>query len=156
MFTIDETHRQILLQWAYENKSRFTSNGFGRQYGILQQLNGPPCWHEVKASVVRQFLLSPMWKEEPCFQDYIGYITEGGAIHPHTDPNQPGYQHVRFNCLLSKPESGGDRIYGDRIIPLPQEGGVWRCDAGRVTHASTPVIGITARIVLSLGFLLPI
>ena len=93
------------------------------------------------------------FKTEPVFQDYFGINSDGGAIHVHTDPNQPPYIHTRYNIILSYPERGGESLYGTDINIL-QERLVWKCIAGKVMHGSTPVVGNKPRISLSLGFLI--
>jgi hypothetical protein len=93
------------------------------------------------------------WEPEPMFSDYIGHVSSGGAIHLHKDKNQIGYRHVRYNTILSWPESGGESIYGDSVNTF-KERTVWRCEAGHVAHASKEVQGKRPRITLSLGFLI--
>ena len=93
------------------------------------------------------------WIPEPMFSDYIGHVSSGGAIHLHKDKNGLGYKHVRYNVILSWPESGGESIYDDSINTF-KERTVWRCEAGNVAHASKAVQGKRPRITLSLGFLI--
>lgn len=138
--------------WATERHGAFLSNGTGRQYGILQEQDPPEAVWAIKRLVVAEHGLEAA-EQEPVFQDFCGYITEGGAIHPHKDQDHNGKRHVRFNVMVSKPEAGGDPVQdGGEIIVA--EGDVWRCDAGRVRHWCTPVKGRKPRIVLSFGFLL--
>jgi hypothetical protein len=140
--------------WAIESHKAFKPNGYGRQYGVLyrEDLAPPPEVWEIRRLVVEANSLQTC-PTEPVFQDYCGFITEGGAIHPHQDPDYNGKQHVRFNVMVSKPEAGGIPVQDGEALAV-EEGDVWRCDASRVRHWCTPVQGPKPRIVLSYGFLI--
>jgi len=140
-----------IASWAAEHHTSFRANGAGRQYGILQQLTPPGEAWEIKQQVVATYGLTGC-PTEPVFQDFCGYITEGGAIHPHQDSDHGGRQHVRYNVMVSRPEAGGMPIQ-DGVVLTVAEGEVWRCNASRVRHWCTPVQGPKPRIVLSFGFL---
>lgn len=141
-----------VVAWATEHKDEFRPNGMGRQYGLLADFTPPKEALEIKRLIVEEFDLQ-VAEQEPMFQDMCGFITNGGAIHPHRDQDHNGKQHVRFNVMVSKPESGGIPVQDGKEIGV-EEGVVWRCDASRVMHWCTPVVGSKPRIVLSYGFLL--
>lgn len=149
---INKEALQIIEQWATENYKYFRKNGFGRQFGILENFNPPKEVWDIKNKVIDLYNLHNA-KQEPLFKDYCGYITNGGAIHKHTDPNEGHLIHTRFNVLVSKPIEGGEPIQNDKIINV-NEGDVWRCDAGKVFHWCNEVKGDKPRIVLSFGFLI--
>jgi hypothetical protein len=89
--------------------------------------------------------------EEEHFGNFIGYNSEGGFVHPHTDrTNSDGWEHVRINFLISKPYQGGNPIIQNKEYNI-MEDNAWFNLASRWVHSSTPVIGSRARIVLSLG-----
>ena len=140
--------------WAVESHKAFQPNGPGRQYGVLyrKDLTPPPEVWEIRRQIVEANNLQGC-PTEPMFQDYCGFITEGGAIHEHQDQDHNGKQHVRFNVMVSKPDAGGAPVQ-DGIEMHVEEGAVWRCDASRVRHWCTPVQGTKPRIVLSYGFLI--
>jgi hypothetical protein len=142
----------VITKWANDHYKYFRKNGYGRQYGVLKELNPPPEVWKIKQEIVNLHKLHNA-KQEPCFKDYCGYITDGGAIHKHKDPNEQNLTHTRFNVLVSKPLSGGEPIQGGTVIEV-KEGEVWRCDAGKVEHWCNPVVGEKPRIVLSFGFLI--
>ena len=147
--------KNILLpiaDWANKNYKLFSQNGFERQYGILQNLNPPSEVWLIKKQIIDRYNLIHA-KQEPCFKDYCGYITKGGAIHPHTDKNEGNLIHTRFNVMVSKPFEGGEPIQNGVVIDV-EEGDIWRCDAGLVKHWCNQVVGDKPRIVLSFGFLL--
>jgi hypothetical protein len=141
-----------IADWANKSYTLFNPNGFGRQYGILQNLNPPEEVWAIKKQIMDTYNLNEA-KQEPLFKDYCGYITEGGAIHQHTDPNEGNLIHTRFNVMVSKPLEGGEPIQNSVVIDV-KEGDVWRCDAGLVKHWCTTVVGSKPRIVLSFGFLI--
>jgi hypothetical protein len=140
--------------WAIDSHKAFEPNGFGRQYGVLyrKDLTPPSEVWEIRRQIVEANNLQDC-PIEPMFKDYCGFITEGGAIHQHQDPDHDGKQHVRFNVMVSKPEAGGLPVQGAMKMAI-EEGDVWRCNASRVRHWCTMVQGPKPRIVLSYGFLL--
>lgn len=143
-----------IVCWANDKYKDFEPNGFGRQFGVLQRkdLKPPKEVWEIKDIILNNCKLQGA-EQEPNFKDYCGYITEGGAIHKHTDPNKGKKIHTRFNVMVSKPEQGGEPVQADKVIEV-EEGSVWRCNAGVVAHWCNPVVGSKPRIVLSYGFLL--
>lgn len=149
---IDAKLLHPIVTWANKTHKFFRPNGFGRQFGILEDFIAPSEVWEIKRQIISTYDLQSS-EQEPMFKDLCGYITDGGAIHPHSDPDHNGKQHVRFNVMVSKPETGGMPVQ-DGIDIVVQEGDVWRCDASRVMHWCTPVVGGKPRIVLSYGFLL--
>jgi hypothetical protein len=138
--------------WAVESHKAFRPNGFGRQYGVLQELQPPAEVWEIKRQIVEEHGLHTA-AQEPIFKDFCGFIIEGGAIHPHQDSDHDGKQHVRFNIMVSKPDAGGVPVQEGEEVAV-EEGDVWRCDASRVRHWCTPVQGSKPRIILSYGFLI--
>jgi hypothetical protein len=86
----------------------------------------------------------------PTLKDFLGYITEGGAIHPHTDPDLPGRRHVRINVLIKQPKGCIPMIEGAPIAVA--EGDAWLNLASQCLHATTPVEGPGYRSALSFGY----
>lgn len=83
-------------------------------------------------------------------KDFVGYITEGGAIHPHTDPDMPGRRHVRINVLVSQPSGCIPLMEG---VPIAVSvGDAWLNLASQVIHATTPVEGPGFRSAISFGY----
>jgi hypothetical protein len=153
---ISDTEKDYLLGWVNENKHKFPPNlaSENRYFAILRNVENSPLdlVKEIKSRIIDLENIQN-WKEEPLMYDYIGINSHGGAIHPHTDPNQGDYIHTRYNVILSWPEKGGESIYGDNINTL-EENMVWKCVAGKVKHASKTTFGPKSRITLSLGFLI--
>lgn len=149
---IFEEEKISLLKWCEENDKKFIPNGFGRKYCVLRGVdeNVSELVSRIKNRIIGLENITE-WVEETLYYDYIGINTRGGAIHKHKDPNLDGYTHTRYNVILSYPEEGGHSKYGG-VINVLEENMVWKCVAGKVEHGSTPVIGNTPRITLSLGF----
>lgn len=140
--------------WAMANIATFKPNGYGRQYLAMSS----PLTTEIaglKELVMQAYGIPAGTLQEPVFKDFCGINLEGASVHPHMDTNQGSLKHTRFNVLVSKPLSGGHPIHGTETLEVA-EGGMWRCDAGSKTHASTAVIGDKPRIIMSFGFLLPV
>jgi len=162
---ITDVEQSELLLWVNNNRHLFqvntTANDLinspygSRKIGILNKIKNAPLdlVKQIKDRVIELEKIEN-WKEEPYFNDAIGIHNEGGIIHTHTDPNDIGYIHTRYNIILSYPLDGGHSVYGGKINVL-KEKMVWKCVAGNVPHGSTPVIGNKPRITLTLGFLIP-
>jgi hypothetical protein len=162
---ITEEEQSELLLWTNQNSHLFKVNETGsdlinapygsRKIGILKKIKNSPLElvKKIKDRVIEIEQIKD-WKEEPYFNDAIGINEEGGSIHTHTDPNELGFVHVRYNLILSYPLDGGHSIYNGKMNIL-KEKMVWRCVAGKVPHSSTAVIGKKPRVTLTMGFLIP-
>ena len=153
---ISNEEKNYLVNWVKNNIHEFKSNksGKGRYFRPLKEIKNAPLdlVKKLKEKIIKLENIVD-WIEEPLMSDYIGINVEGAFIHPHTDSNQDNYIHTRYNIILSWPEKGGESIYGGNINIL-KENLIWKCIAGKVIHASNPVIGDKPRITLSLGFLI--
>ena len=141
--------------WAVFRRATFGRNGPGRQFCVLQERPDAPkeVW-SIKSLVMSHYMIPASAPTEPMFQDFCGVITDGGAVHRHSDPNVGELIHTRFNVMVSKPDIGGVPIINGVPVQV-EEGEVWRCDAGLYEHECTTVTGFKPRVVLSFGFLLP-
>lgn len=155
MIAATPSERKAVTDWASSQYRHFQPNGPSRQFGVLYRpdiLAPDECW-AIRQRVVDHFELHSFFTE-PILQDYCGIITEGGAIQPHRDSDNIDGVHVRYNVMISKPRLGGDPYQDGVLIPV-EEGEVWRCNASRVAHWCSQVVGDRPRIVLSFGFLIP-
>lgn len=148
---ITEAEHTVLLDWA--NKSfRFlkrNNTSPGRFYREIEELQNIPkevysIEDRVKGLIDRPFVLSEQ-------KHFLNYNVFGAAIHPHTDSNLPGYTHTRFNIFISAPDSGGCPIYNGVEFKVYDKM-LWQCEAGKYTHASTPVNSQKPRICISYGY----
>lgn len=148
-----------IVEWANKNYVNFINNGPGRQYHFLDTFEDIPiCIWNIKQRVVEKEGLYE-YRQEPVFRDYIGYIVNGGQIHPHKDPNNDFLDddlliHTRFNVFIQLPLKGGMPIYGNKKIDVKELEYI-RCLSGLETHYCEKVEGEKARIILSFGFLIP-
>ena len=108
-----------------------------------------PALKEKKLELVEKFNIRN-WVMDPKFYDLIGHISEGGAVHPHTDSELPGRMHVRMNVLVMKPEGGCVPLLDG--IPIDIDlGDAWLCFSSHCEHATTPVEGPKPRSIISYG-----
>jgi hypothetical protein len=151
---ISNKDKKCLLEWIQNNKKYFKANIYGanREYCVLKNIPNIPITiiEKLKKRIIELDNIEE-WIEDPLYYDFIGINYETGHIQPHKDPNVEGYTCTRYNIILMYPENGGHSIYGNEINIL-EENMVWKCIAGKVQHASTPVEGNKPRITLSLGF----
>ena len=92
--------------------------------------------------------------QEPHFRDSVGYMTEGGQLHLHLDPNpNSDLIHTRFNVYVKLPEKGGYPIYANKTCKLKERTYIC-CRSGIDKHCCTKVEK-GERIILSFGFLIP-
>lgn len=90
------------------------------------------------------------------YRDYIAIILPGGNINAHTDMNQPGRIHSRFNVFLKVPTKGGATFYGGEPVEIKERGYVL-CRSGLDEHWAEEIgPGSSPRITLSFGFQLPL
>jgi hypothetical protein len=122
----------------------------GRKFFIIENVtaDGDTVLFELKQSLAEYYGLGD-YVVPPNLKDFIGYITDGGAIHPHRDPDLPGRRHVRINVLISQPAGCTPLIDG---IPIAVAvGDAWLNLASRCVHAlQLRVMDIAARSVLDI------
>ena len=158
---ISDAEQKNLLEWAFKNFNKTNPNSKGPHRFFADKIQDyddlPAEYLLIKQRIIDVDDINP-YIIDPTFGDFLSFNYEGGSIHRHTDPNQVGCIHTRYNLLLSVPESGGDPIYNyDSLygsgtkIPY-KEKFIWRCEAGKYNHESLPVIGQKPRINISFGF----
>jgi hypothetical protein len=156
-FTLDPTIKKNILDFVNSSDTSFwkentSGNTFNRKFCRLNQYDLPltPLLKEYSRSI---FSLLSMTKqvEEDIFGNFIGVHREGGFVQPHKDnKDKNGWEHIRVNFLVSKPQQGGMPIINDTLYTI-EEDCSWFNHASNWVHCSTPVIGDTPRVVLSLG-----
>ena len=153
---ITKNERQFMLDWIYRNEHLFNSNpnGLHRKYFIFSNhQQTPKLFFEIKSRITQRENIT-CWYQEPMYQDYIGWVSNGGFIHNHKDNNVNGMKHIRYNVFLSVPKEGGDPVYNGKRMRFSERSYV-RCNSGDEFHSCEPVIGAKPRIVISYGFLTP-
>lgn len=89
------------------------------------------------------------------YRDHVAVILPGANINRHTDVNQPGRVHARFNVFFQVPTKGGRTFYGKDVVEIKERGYVL-CRSGIDTHWTEVILGDRPRITISYGFQLPI
>jgi hypothetical protein len=135
------------------NLEQFDQNKAGANRKFLKAdyvaPEGDEILHHAKKRLAEHYALGD-YVVPPKLKDFLGYITEGGCIHPHTDPDLPGKRHVRINVLVKQPEGCVPLIEGIPI--LVKEGDAWLNLASLCIHATTKVTGPGYRSALSFGY----
>jgi hypothetical protein len=158
---ISKEEKNILLDWIYENEDKFTPNPAGPErkfYSFGDDPTLPQLFLDVKKRILKRENIKP-FTENPYsrmgvpYKDYIGWVSEGGHIHPHQDPTQEPYQHIRYNLFLSTPKKGGIPIYNYKRLRM-RERSYLRCNSGNEVHGCDFVEGNKPRIVVSYGVLI--
>jgi hypothetical protein len=157
---INEEERLELKQWVmwlFDRKylkPNTVSNGrfFARASEL--SISPIPLFFKIKRRLMDRENLCDTYQDE-FLDDFISINTEGAEIQKHTDPNRTNHIHTRYNLIVNKPPEGGMPVYGDQIVGYENRM-LWRCEAGKYIHCSTPVIGPEYRINISYGFQIPI
>lgn len=147
---VDDVFRNYVLKFVDDNFNIFKPNNRGPGRFFMSHIQDEVIEQE-KIKLAYKFGIYE-WKPEPRFGNFIGCNFEGAFVHPHKDPTLPGYTHIRFNIMISKPESGGEPIIDNNIVDIDEKG-CWLCIASKQLHKTNPVIGSKRRIVPSLGVL---
>ena len=149
---ISKKEQKILLEWIYENEDKFTPNPAGPErkfYSFGDDPTFPQLFLDVKKRIlekenVKPFSENPYSRKGDPYKDYI---------HPHQDPTEEPYQHVRYNLFLSTPKKRGRPIYNGKKLRMRERSYI-RCNSGNELHGSDLVLGNKPRIIVSYGVLL--
>lgn len=153
--TIDEILRKQIVDFVYDtnNNKFFTINprGINRKYCVLNRIEHN-LNEEIKLFSQKCFshIGIDAFKEETMYGNFIGVNSTGAFVHEHKDPTIKNSHHVRMNFLVQKPLSGGMPVIDGKEYTIEQ-GQAWINIASSWKHKSTPVVGDSDRIVLSLG-----
>jgi hypothetical protein len=138
---------------ANRNDHLFRANSAGPARRFLTIANARPDGDEtlfgMKTRLAEHFALGT-YGVPPALKDFIGHITEGGFVHPHTDPELPERTHVRVNILVDQARGCVPVI--DGVAIAIEVGDAWLNLASRCVHATTPVEGPGYRSAISFGY----
>lgn len=136
-----------------ENEAQFKDNAAGANRKFMKMdyvtPDGDKFLYDVKQELAKRYNLGE-YVVPPNLKDFIGYITEGGSIHPHKDPDLAGKRHVRINVLVKQP--GGCVPLLEEIPIAVSEGDCWLNLASQCLHATTAVEGPGYRSAISFGY----
>lgn len=148
----DAEFLSYIAEFIDRNEDRFTPNKVDperRKWMRMSEDGKDPVIASKKMELISLFAIGD-WVPDPTFDDLIGYITEGGVVHPHTDPASDGRMHIRINLLVSKPQSGCIPLLDGIPIDVGL-GDAWICFASHCRHATTAVVGSRRRSIISYG-----
>lgn len=144
---------QYVNDLIVSNMDQFNANEAGSNRKFLKMdyvtPEGDKVLYEMKQRLAAHYDLGE-YIVPPTLKDFVGYITEGGSIHPHTDPDLPGKRHVRINVLVKQP--GGCIPLLESVPIAVAEGDAWLNLASQCIHATTPVVGPGFRSAISFGY----
>jgi hypothetical protein len=155
---VSEEEQTIIVDWVRKNEGKFRSTGLNRRFQQLDFFKHetvPQCIWDIKNKIIDKEVLHD-YAPEPIFRDSVGFMTDGGQLHLHTDPNPPNTDliHVRFNVYVQLPIKGGYPIYNKKHCTLKERTYIC-CRSGLDPHYCAKVEGPRERIILSFGFLIP-
>jgi len=152
-FKLDPGIKKNILDFvSSSDASYWVNNTLNRKYCILNRYNLPLTFllKEYSSNIFSQLNITKQTEEE-IFGNFIGVHNENGFVLSHIDSkNIYGWEHVRINFLVNKPKEGGMPIINNELFKI-EEDCSWLNLASKWKHTSTPVVGDTLRIVLSLG-----
>jgi hypothetical protein len=142
---------EVTLQNEDRFKTNKTGDGSGRKFLVIDFVTpeGDRLLFDVKQELAARYDLGE-YMVPPGLMDFINIITEGGFVHGHTDPDQPGRCHVRINVVVK--QTAGCLPLLDGIPIAVERGDAWLNLASRCKHATTPVEGPGYRSAISFGF----
>jgi hypothetical protein len=138
-----------------DNEDKFhnnkTGHDMGRKFIVIDFVTpeGDKYLFDIKQELAARYDLGA-YIVPPGLKDFINYITEGGYVHEHTDPDMPGRRHARINVLVKQTAGCIPLLDG---VPIDVEvGDAWLNLASLCKHATTPAEGPGYRSVISFGF----
>jgi hypothetical protein len=167
---MSEEERLGFINWICENLNKLTvyrsglvGETFYREnkdvpaivWTILDRIIERESLQEYKDSYNDAFFKKYHGGKEGVYRDHVAIIFPGKNIRKHTDVNQPGLVHSRFNVFFQVPTSGGKTYYGNDVVEIKERGYVL-CRSGIDTHWTEIIQGDRPRITISYGFQLPL
>tara|TARA_R110002012_G_scaffold74205_4_gene188408 strand:- start:43 stop:585 length:543 start_codon:yes stop_codon:yes gene_type:complete len=176
---IDKDHSDKILEWALANESlikyreeiaaeKSQSGHIGWENGgyIMHLEKEEEKWVEldfpfkslnlINHSILKEYGIPQ--DAEKAFMGWILMYVESDYVckwHKDHNPSTSNKLHTRFNAMICKPETGGMPIFlidGKEEIVEVEEREVWKSEAGKYKHSTTPMTGTKPRILLSLGY----
>ena len=148
----DATFLSHVSDYVERNEDRFTPNEADperRKWLRMTAGDIDPVIAAKKLELADRFAITD-WIPDPKFDDLIGWITDGGSVHPHTDSANEGRMHIRINVLVTQPEGGCVPVLDGIPIEVGL-GDAWLCFASHCRHSTTPVVGKRRRSIISYG-----
>jgi hypothetical protein len=151
---ITEETRVHLLEYARKFESIMSVNGPKKTF----QLENTPEFskdmiYEFRKKIVELEGLVD-YKEPTLTKNFFAEYGKDSECNVHMDPTrEDDYIHIRYNIMLSKPDRGGQTIYGDDFLDI-DERVLWKCNSEHYQHGSDTVLSNKPRSIISMGFLI--
>jgi hypothetical protein len=142
-----------MLAWVsyLYSEGRLTPNGDGRNYNWIKNTK-PPVAYENARRGLASYLDIDDTRHPTNVPSHVSYMTDGGEIHPHTDPGEGRAYNFRCNLFLSTAAIGGQPIInGVEYTVCPRD--VLCINASRDLHSSGLAKGGTPRAIISFAYL---
>ncbi len=151
---ITEEERIFLLESARKFENLMKVNGPKKMF-ILEDISDYPkdIIHNLRKKIIE--LEGFVNHKEPIVsKNFFGEYGRDSECNVHMDPTrEDDYIHIRYNIMLSKPDKGGQTIYGDDFLDI-DERVLWKCISEHYQHGSDTVLGNKPRSIISMGFLI--
>ncbi len=147
---LDHVTSVTLQNWDLFKNNK-TGDGSGRRFLVVDFVapDRDRLLFDVKQELAARYELGE-YTVPPGLKDFINVITEGGFIHPHTDPDEPGRRHVRINVIVK--QTAGCLPLLDGVPIAVGRGDAWLNLASICKHSTTPAEGPGYRSAISFGF----
>jgi len=146
------THREGLIGHTFYRENKEVPQIV---WTILDRIIEKEGLQEYKESYDDAFFKKYHGGKTGVYRDHVAIIFPGKNIRKHTDVNQPGLVHSRFNVFFQVPTDGGKTFYGNEIVEIKERGYVL-CRSGIDPHWTEIIKGDRPRITISYGFQLPL
>ncbi len=151
---ITEEVRVYLLEYARKFENIMSVNGPKKMF-LLE--NTPEFSKDMIYDFRRQIVeLEGLvnYKEPTLTKNFFAEYGKDSECNVHMDPTrEDDYIHMRYNIMLSKPDRGGQTIYGDDFLDI-DERVLWKCNSEHYQHGSDTVLSNKPRSIISMGFLI--
>jgi hypothetical protein len=151
---VTEEERIFLLESARNSLSQINVNGSKKMFILEDDLDFPyDTIQNIRNRIVEIEGLKN-FKEPRRVKNFFAEYGKDSECVLHRDPVfEKDFNHVRYNLMLSKPDSGGQTIHGNDFLDI-DERVLWKCFSGDLRHGSSLVMGYKPRSIISMGFLI--
>ena len=151
---ITEDVRVFLLESARKFETLMKGNGTKKMF-ILEDIPDYPkdIVYDLRKEIIEleNFV---NYKEPTISKNFFAEYGRDSECNVHSDPTrEDDYVHIRYNIMLSKPDRGGQTIYGDDFLDI-DERVLWKCNSEYYQHGSDTVLSHKPRSIISMGFLI--
>lgn len=125
-------------------------NGIGNFYTLKQLKNVPKEVQEKRQLIIKEYGLSKTITEYN-IGDCLIVLRKNDYVNKHTDDIYEGFNHIRYNWVLSATENGGNLIVGNNATSIISND-IIKVDTW-IEHSIDKIKGELPTIIFSFGFL---